>query len=67
MAKTFPLFFKAVKKGANKIKMTEEPTLPRKRKQPNYLILTYTEGHKNGKEDYHPKSPVTSNKSILTP
>ena len=67
MAKTFLLFFEAVKKGSSKIKITEEPTLPRKRKQPNYLVLNYIEGHKNGKEDYHPNSPVTLNKSILTP
>ena len=36
--------------------MTEEPTLPRKRKRPNWSILIYIEGHENGKEDYHPNS-----------
>ena len=59
-----PLVFKAVKKGASKIEMTEEPTLPRKRKRPNYSILTYIEGHENGKEDYHPNSPVDHFKQI---
>ena len=62
--KDFLLFFEAVKKGASKIEMIEEPTLPRKRKRPNYSILTYIEGHENGKEDYHPDSPVDHFKQI---
>ena len=62
--KDFLLFFEAVKKGASKIEMIEEPTLPRKRKRPNYSILTYIEGHENGKEDYHPNSPVDHFKQI---
>ena len=52
--KDFLLFFEAVKKGASKIDMTEEPTLPRKIKPPNYLILACIEDHENNKEDYHP-------------
>ena len=62
--KDFLLFFEAVKKGASKIEMIEEPTLPRKRNQPNYSILTYIEGHENSKEDYHPNSPVDHFKQI---
>ena len=62
--KDFLLFFEAVKKGASKIEMIEEPTLPRKRKPPNYSILTYNEGHENGKEDYHGNSPVDHFKQI---
>ena len=62
--KVFLLFLEAVKKGASKIKMIEKPTLSRKRKQPNYSILTYIEGHENGKEDYHPYSLVDYFKQI---
>ena len=58
------LFFEAVKKSAAKIEMIEEPTLPRKRKQPNYSILTYIEGHEKGREDYHANSPVHHFKQI---
>ena len=56
--KDFLLFSEAVKKGASKIEMIENPALPRKRKRPNYSILTYIEGQENGKEDYHPNSPA---------
>ena len=44
--------------------MTEEPTLPRQRKRLNYSILTYIEGHENGKEDYHPNTQVDHFKQI---
>ena len=47
--KDFFLFFEAVKKGASKIEMIEEPTLLWKQKQLNYLSLTYIESHENGK------------------
>ena len=62
--KDFLLLFEAVKKVASKIEMIEEPTLPRKRKRPKYSILIYTEGHENGKEDYHPNSPVDHFKQV---
>ena len=44
--------------------MIEEPTLPRKRKRPSYSILTYIEGHENGKGDCHQNSPVDYFKQI---
>ena len=62
--KDFLLFFEAVKKDANKVEMIYEPTLTRKRKQPNYSTLTYIENHEHGKEDYHPNSPVNHFKQI---
>ena len=62
--KDFLLLFDAVKKSASKIEMIEEPRLPRKRKRPNYSIWTYIEGRENGKEDYHPNSPVDRFKQI---
>ena len=41
----FDSFFEVVKKAANPVKPVGKPTLPRKRKKPNYSILQYVIAH----------------------
>ena len=49
----FKMFFDVVSRKASLHPQIEQPTLPRKRNQPNYSILTYVEGHLSA-ESHHP-------------
>jgi len=46
----FDSFFEVVKKAANFIEPVGNPTLPRKRKRPNYSILEYVTGYERSRE-----------------
>ena len=50
---SFKMFFDVVSRKALLHHQIEQPTLPRKRKRPNYSILTYVEGHLSA-ESHHP-------------
>ena len=53
----FDSFFEVVRKAANPIKPLGKPTLPRKRKKPNYSILQYVIGYEGPESNaYHPET-----------
>lgn len=60
----FLSFFEVVKKGASKIDSLKEPSLPRKRKRPDYSILTFVEGYEGSNESFHPDTPADHFKQI---
>ena len=53
----FKLFYQSVIKKALLKSNVELPTLPRKRKRPNYSILLYVEGYKQTAPAHHPTTP----------
>ena len=51
------LFFDSVQKKASKLEFIEDPVLPRKRKNPNYKMMTNSfqvQGYSEGSQPYHP-------------
>ena len=58
-------FHETVKKAASKVDGIEEPTVPRKRKRPNYSILHYVSGHeRTSSEAYYPENAADYFKPI---
>ena len=50
----FDSFFEVVKTAADPVKLVGKPTLPRKRKKPNYSILQYVTGYEGPESNaYH--------------
>jgi hypothetical protein len=53
----FQSFFTTVQKAANSTKEIDQPSLPRKRKRPNYSILQYVTGYEGPASNaYHPET-----------
>ena len=62
--KDFHLFYEVVKKASGKINSIAEPSLPRKRKRPNYASLVIVEGYDSNQESFNPNTPVEYFKQI---
>ena len=62
----FLCFYETVKKEASEISGIGAPSLPRKRKNPNYSILIYLDGVKSTDESYAPATPYEHYKNIYT-
>ena len=61
----FKLFYEKIETSASKIDEVSTPTLPRKRKKPNYSILQDVEGNpKPTGEAYHPENAYDHFKQI---
>ena len=61
----FNLFYEKTKSSASKIEAVSTPTVPRKRKRPNYSILLYVTGNPEATAPhYHPETPYDHYKPI---
>lgn len=61
----FNLFYEKTKSSASKIEAVSAPTVPRKRKRPNYSILLYVTGNPEATAPhYHPQTPYDHYKPI---
>ena len=53
----FNMFYDTILKKAKEFPFVSEPSLPRKRRAPNYSVLQYVEGYNAEGGEYHPDSP----------